>query len=224
MSRWSRWKAVPTPDPVAFAAFAEQWRRVGMPGEPRDEGTEGASVMPGGWGVRLYYVPAVAVEILQGLPGGDVADEEAHRRILRALDDDELHRAALVLNVPTLCPLCDGPLLEDDGERFRCSSCGGTLLRAGFRWEPAPTTERDIRIEKVAAGYERLFSDIAEEPVEVDRSFLGTREPRLHATFTTRAGADLIVLCTRRFRGLALRKQRGRHVVLEMATAGQRRR
>jgi hypothetical protein len=63
--------------------------------------------------VRLYYVPTVGAEVLSALPAVERADDQGQSRALRALDDDELPRAALVLTVPTLCPFCGGPLLED---------------------------------------------------------------------------------------------------------------
>jgi hypothetical protein len=172
--------------------------------------------------VRLYYEPAVAAGVLRALPAADVADEDGQTRVLRALDDDELPRAALVLTVPTFCPPCGGPLLEEESERFRCADCGERLSRAGQHWDPVPTTEQGIRIDELATAYERLFADIAGEPVEVDRSMLGLRDLCLVATFMSRAGADLIVIASKHLRGLALRKQRGRRVVFVPAATGGR--
>jgi hypothetical protein len=221
------WKPVPNPDPAAFARFAAQWRRVGMPGEVRDDGSAGASVEPPAWGVRLYYVPTVGAEVLATLPTAETADDKGQGRVLRALDDAALPHAGLVLTLPTVCPACLGPLIVDDGPRFRgrllvdedhgfeCAACRKRLLRAGRHWEPAPETDHDRRVEEIAAQYEALFSDMTEEPVDVDRAMLRYgMDVVVLAEFVTREAADLIALASKRLPGLTLRKQRGRWLSL----------
>lgn len=206
--------------PGAFDAFAAEWRRVGMPGEPCDEGAAGASVAPPSWGVRLYYELTAGADVLRALAAGIAADDRGQSLVLRALDDDELPRAALVLTRPTHCPRCDGPLEEASEDRalLRCTACGERLRRTGQRWEPPPSTELGLRIEQMAAAYEALFGDIAQEPVDVSRSALDSSNPSLAATFTSLAGADLVVAASQRLRGLVLRKRRGRRVIFATAS------
>src|ERR1700679_4214015 len=70
---------------AAFAVFAAEWKRVGMPGEPRQESDGSASVAPESWGCRAYYHIASAGQVLAGFPAAEEADDETVSAICETL-------------------------------------------------------------------------------------------------------------------------------------------
>jgi hypothetical protein len=68
-------------------AFAREWRRVGLPGEPRAERDGTASIAIERWGVRVFYHPAEAAAVLREFPDAEEATDEAEERMAEALSE-----------------------------------------------------------------------------------------------------------------------------------------
>ena len=70
-----------------FSLFAEDWKRVGMPGEPRSEPDGTVSVAVESWGVRVFYRPRSAVIVLQRFPAAERVSDEDEAAIAEALGE-----------------------------------------------------------------------------------------------------------------------------------------
>ena len=70
-----------------FSLFAEEWKRVGMPGEPQCEPDGTASVAVEFWGVRVFYHPLHAVAVLQSFPAAEEAADEDVERMAESLGE-----------------------------------------------------------------------------------------------------------------------------------------
>lgn len=70
--------------------FVAEWRRVGMPGEPRREPDGTASVAVASWGVRVFYLPDSAVAVLRNFPAAERARADDEAEIVEALAEPAL--------------------------------------------------------------------------------------------------------------------------------------
>lgn len=98
-------------DPAAvtkgFEAFVAEWRRVGMPGEPRLEGGH-AAVSVSRWGFRVVYRTETAVRVLADFPASEEASDETEELVCEAFAIDDAQHGTCVHSRP----LRDG---EDPG-------------------------------------------------------------------------------------------------------------
>jgi hypothetical protein len=76
------------PSAGVLRRFVEEWRRVGMPGEPRPEPDGTVSVGVERWGRRVFYFPAAAMDVLRHFPDAEEADDEVEEQIAAVLDEE----------------------------------------------------------------------------------------------------------------------------------------
>ena len=79
---FSAWERSPYVD-----AFAREWQRVGLPGQPRAEHDGTVSVAIERWEVRVFYHPVEATAVLHEFPDADKATDEAEERMAEALGE-----------------------------------------------------------------------------------------------------------------------------------------
>jgi hypothetical protein len=68
-------------------ALIHEWKRVGLPGEPRAERDGTLSVAVERWGVRVFYHPVEAAGVLREFPDAEEASDEAEERMAEALGE-----------------------------------------------------------------------------------------------------------------------------------------
>jgi hypothetical protein len=68
-------------------AFAREWHRIGMPGEPSAEPDGTVSVAPESWDLRVFYHPLAAAQVLRDFPDAAEATESDQFRVGAALEE-----------------------------------------------------------------------------------------------------------------------------------------
>jgi hypothetical protein len=76
-------------DPLApFDRFRVEWSRIGLSGEPRLEADESASVAVEAWGVRVFFHPRWAAEVLEGFRDAHEIHDDAEGCVRQALREE----------------------------------------------------------------------------------------------------------------------------------------
>jgi len=128
---------------TAFAAFAAEWKRVGMPGEPRLEADGSAAVDVESWLVRCYYHCASGAQALAPFSTTEEADWETEALVCEALGV-----SACIRTEPMGCSACGGSLTYSDPTACTCDSCGATFRRDGDQWRKDTASARGRRRRK----------------------------------------------------------------------------
>ena len=141
---------IPAGEGTAFAAFAAEWKRVGMPGEPHLEPDGSAAVDVESWMARCYYHCASGAQALAAFSTTEEADWETEALVCEALGV-----AACIRTEPTSCSACGGSLTYRDRTACTCNSCGATFRCDDDQWTKDTGSTRGRRRRK---GVEHLLA------------------------------------------------------------------
>ena len=139
--RGERRFATPVPEGVPDAeAFAHEWRRVGMPGEPTEEPDGTVFVAVESWDLRVFYHPRAAALVLRRLPDakdatesdqfkiGNVLEESLTRPVARA---EALHAPPRAAASTTTKPFPAQGSTKMATHPLCAGGCGKTVQRGG---------------------------------------------------------------------------------------------